>query len=225
VIDGGSSDGTAEIINKYSNKINYSVSESDKGIYDAMNKAVKHSNGDFVNYINAGDVFYKKDSLENMVKNVVDLSSIYFGRAKVVSDKSYWLYPSIKIKNYDLWLEKNLPNHQSILFPKSFYMYFFYDLRLKIVGDDDYKLFALESCDVKFVDQIFVEFSRDGVSSNHKSFSLFIQRVRESVIINLKHKRYVRLLIDPLKRLLTFFIHRFFGDQVFLKFIKKIKKL
>ena len=47
VIDGGSSDGSIDIINKYSNKITYWVSEKDKGIYDALNKGISKSTGEY----------------------------------------------------------------------------------------------------------------------------------------------------------------------------------
>ncbi len=225
VVDGNSIDGTINIVNKYKDEITHSISESDKGIYDAMNKGLSLSSGDFVNFLNAGNVIHQIDALEKIVIGISDFNSVYFARAKVTYGNLYWIYPNMKVDDYILWLEKNLPNHQTMFFPRPFYSSFFYDLRLKITGDDDYKLFALKTCDARFIDQVFVEFERDGISSNHKSPTLLFQRIKEGIIINLKHKRLVRLFSDPLKRLLTFFIHRLFGGKVFFKFIKKIKKL
>lgn len=66
VIDGGSTDGTVDIIRKYSDRITYWVSEPDGGIYEAMNKAVKHASGDYVNFMNAGDVFFDNCVLEEV---------------------------------------------------------------------------------------------------------------------------------------------------------------
>ena len=96
-------------------------------------------------------------------------------------------------------------------------------MRLKLTADDDYKLLAIKNYCTKFLDEIYVWFERDGVSSNHKSISLLLQRIRESVIINLKHKRYLRLFLDPPKRIVTFFIHNFFGGNFLFKFIRRIK--
>jgi glycosyltransferase involved in cell wall biosynthesis len=57
IIDGASTDGTANIIKKYSDKINVWVSEPDNGIYDAMNKGLDKAKGEWVNFMNAGDTF------------------------------------------------------------------------------------------------------------------------------------------------------------------------
>lgn len=66
VIDGGSVDGTVELINKYKDQLAYFISESDRGIYDAMNKGIDAASGDWLLFLNAGDVFYGKFSLSNI---------------------------------------------------------------------------------------------------------------------------------------------------------------
>ncbi len=69
VIDGGSSDRTVEIISKFQDKISYFLSESDSGIYDAMNKAIKVAKGDWINFMNCGDIFIN----DNVISSVVDI--------------------------------------------------------------------------------------------------------------------------------------------------------
>lgn len=66
IIDGGSTDGTVDIIHRYADRIAYWVSEPDKGIYDAMNKGIKVATGEWINFMNAGDYFYKEISIETI---------------------------------------------------------------------------------------------------------------------------------------------------------------
>ena len=66
IIDGASTDGTVDIVNKYRDKIACFVSEPDKGIYDAMNKAVKVAKGDWLFFINSDDVFINNECLQNV---------------------------------------------------------------------------------------------------------------------------------------------------------------
>ena len=64
VIDGGSNDGTAEIVKEYADQLSYWCSEKDDGIYDAMNKGIKRCTGDWINILNSGDLFATPHALE-----------------------------------------------------------------------------------------------------------------------------------------------------------------
>lgn len=66
VIDGGSTDGSADILREYDQKITYWVSEPDKGIYNAMNKGIAKATGDYLNFMNSGDCFYDNHVLEKV---------------------------------------------------------------------------------------------------------------------------------------------------------------
>lgn len=67
VIDGGSTDGTAEIIREYADRLAFWCSERDGGIYDAMNKGISHCSGDWISILNCGDLYGKETSLADMM--------------------------------------------------------------------------------------------------------------------------------------------------------------
>ena len=77
VIDGGSNDGTQEFIKNNSDKIKFWISESDNGIYDAMNKGLNHATGDYVWFINAGDEIYSKNTLSEIFYNEEKFDAYY----------------------------------------------------------------------------------------------------------------------------------------------------
>ena len=83
VIDGGSTDGSKELIVENSQYISYHVSEPDKGIYNAMNKGVLASHGEYLLFLNSGDFLYDKNVLERVVPLLKD-EDIYVGRINSV---------------------------------------------------------------------------------------------------------------------------------------------
>ncbi|MFW9270444.1 glycosyltransferase family 2 protein [Pseudomonas sp. NR3] len=70
IVDGASKDGTLELISEYEGRISKVISESDKGIYDAMNKGVQAATGDFVGILNSDDVFAGSDVIHNLVAHL-----------------------------------------------------------------------------------------------------------------------------------------------------------
>ena len=79
IIDGGSKDGTVDIIKKYADKIAYWVSEPDKGIYDAMNKGIAAATGDYINMMNSGDTFVNDKTVEKAVALFPEDADVIFG--------------------------------------------------------------------------------------------------------------------------------------------------
>jgi len=90
IIDGGSTDGTLDIIKKHEHAIDYWVSEKDEGIYDAMNKGIHLATGEWTNFMNCGDSFYEKISIMKIFCQY-DLSSV-----DIVYGNHQVLYPSCR---------------------------------------------------------------------------------------------------------------------------------
>jgi glycosyltransferase involved in cell wall biosynthesis len=81
IIDGGSTDGTLDIIQQYEKHIHYWISEPDKGLYDAMNKGLKAARGEYVWFMNAGDEIYHHSILDQLFGKVEPDADIYYGDA------------------------------------------------------------------------------------------------------------------------------------------------
>lgn len=94
IIDGGSKDGTVDVIKKYSDCITYWISEPDRGIYDAMNKGLNRATGDYINFMNAGDIFTSANVVEDVVKRISQKDDVIYGdSACAKSDGTTVLYP------------------------------------------------------------------------------------------------------------------------------------
>jgi glycosyltransferase involved in cell wall biosynthesis len=86
VIDGASTDGTLDVIKKYKSRISKLISESDKGIYDAMNKGLKLATGDYVLFMNSGDEIFANDTVAKIFATQAD-ADIYYGETEIINSK------------------------------------------------------------------------------------------------------------------------------------------
>ena len=105
VIDGCSTDGSAEVLKEYDAQISYWVSEPDGGIYQGMNKGIAKATGEYLNFMNSGDCFYSSEILEKV--------SSYFSDADFIVGKDYHFNNEIK------------KGHTSIQPPRTTMIHFF----------------------------------------------------------------------------------------------------
>ena len=94
IVDGGSTDGTLDIIQKYKEHIHTVVSEPDKGLYDAMNKGIKLATGDYICFLNAGDGLHEDDTLQQMVHSITgtELPDVLYGETEIVDSEGHVLH-------------------------------------------------------------------------------------------------------------------------------------
>ena len=112
IIDGGSTDGTIQLVNKYKEKISLILSERDNGIYDAMNKGILHAHGEWINFMNSGDCFNAGDVLTKIFSIKFD-DNIKF----IYSD--YYVKKKTKKKKYTASFENGVILHQSCIYKRS----------------------------------------------------------------------------------------------------------
>lgn len=96
LIDGLSTDGTLDIVNKYRGFIDVFISEKDNGIYDAMNKGLKYSTGDIIGFLNSDDIFFDNKVLTKIVSCFSNEIDCVFGDVLIVDE----LKTNSVIRNY-----------------------------------------------------------------------------------------------------------------------------
>lgn len=167
IIDGSSTDGTVDVINKYKDKIDFFVSEPDKGIYDAMNKAIIAATGEWINFMNAGDCFHNNYVLEYFKKyENRNIDIIYGSVVKVLPDIHYRFDP------YPLeMMEMCMPlPHQGTFIRTSFHKRHLFDTSYKSSGDYHFFYHAYFKYEAKFyqIDLIVADFDEsEGMSKNN----------------------------------------------------------
>jgi len=88
IIDGLSTDGTIGVIEKYSSKLDYWSSELDKGLYDAMNKGLQKATGDYICFLNSGDLFYDKYTVEKIFQSSDNqMVDVFYGDTVIIDEK------------------------------------------------------------------------------------------------------------------------------------------
>jgi putative colanic acid biosynthesis glycosyltransferase len=190
-----------------------------------MNKGLDRANGDFVNFMNAGDRFYDRDILNRVVSMIEDSISVYFGRAEVISEYSTWLHPAKNISNQDIdtWLKKEAPNHQALFFPKVFYINKRYNLEYTIFADADYKNRAKDYSGFKFIDLIICKFEFGGISSGFDSYKHVKTMMKEAWKMGIKD----RSIFHSFKRIIVYnikyILRKLLKEEIYLKIIKKIR--
>lgn len=94
IVDGKSTDGTMDIVNRYCEHIHTIVSEPDKGLYDAMNKGIDLATGDYLCFLNAGDELHEDDTLQLIVHSLngeKELPDVIYGETAIVDEEGHFL--------------------------------------------------------------------------------------------------------------------------------------
>ena len=179
VIDGGSNDGSVDIIKEYVNQcIMYDVlwvSEKDNGIYNAMNKGIRKATGEYIQFLNSGDWYAAPDVLERVAAELEKHNNpeMLFGTCIDIDDEGK-RYPQGKNIQYSLLqlYESSYP-HETSFFKRELFdtdKYGLFDESLRIVSDWKWFLEAIGVGQLKpiFVDVDVAFFDVHGISSTHK---------------------------------------------------------
>ena len=167
IVDGASTDGTLDIIQKYEAAVDYYVSEPDSGIYNAMNKGLSLATGNYILFLNADD-WYRKDAVELLLSNAVSSNAdVTYADAYIVNSEG------VLLRRLDSWLHDGLYTrgaplrHETMLVKADIYNKFGnYDESYYIIADYDFMITLYhESCSFSHVPQPLLYFRNNGISS------------------------------------------------------------
>jgi len=168
IIDGGSTDGTLEVIRQYESHLACWISEPDRGLYDAMNKGVSLSKGEWVYFLGADD--YLLDGFTSAAERLKDDTTVYYGDVyRPVMGRTY----DGRFSAYKLAC-RNIC-HQSIFYPRCVWEKFSYNLKYPVFADYDLNLrcFADNGLRFEYIPETIAVFSDEGGLSPTRTDSAF----------------------------------------------------
>ena len=175
IVDGASTDGTMQIVNKFKNGISKIISEPDQGIYDAMNKGVLASTGDFILFLNADDHLISESAIDTLVQSIKKESKlnadIFYGKVLIYNKDNGTgnIWKAAKVSKFSLF-RGSIPHPATIYTKGSFNKCGLFDTSYVIAGDYEWVVRAYLNNNLIFLPQniIVSVFNKGGISTNKK---------------------------------------------------------
>ena len=192
VVDGDSDDGTkTEIFNNDS--IDKFIIEKDKGIYDAMNKGVNISNGEWIIFLNSGDIFFDNDTLKK-INNVIEKEvDIIFGNSLIDNSKFIYKHEGNFINHETILMPFS---HQSVLTRKNLLMQNNFELNYKI--SSDFNFFLTQYIEKKKFKKInlYISITKSGGVSDKNRFIVYKENFKILKDKNLLYSNLPNILLS-----------------------------
>lgn len=221
IIDGGSKDGTVDLLRANQGKITYWISEPDRGIYNAWNKGLAEATGEWIYFLGADDYFWDARVLERMVEQLEKFPSnirVAYGQIMLLNADGVSLYPAgepwekIKVRFGKIMC---IP-HQSVMHRRSlFEQRGQFDESFRITGDYELLLRELKTADAAFVPGLIVTGMRQGgISSKPENALALLREARRAQRMHgqsLPSLIWLRVMLNAYIRLLLW---RVLGERV-----------
>lgn len=177
IVDGQSTDSTLELIQQYDNEKMRWVSEPDRGLYDAMNKAALMAEGDYLCFLNAGDTFYTPDSVERMMRSLEGEQppDILYGETAIVDETGNFLHMR-RLKTPDRLTWKSFRQgmvvcHQAFIVRRELFEP--YDLTYFFSSDFDWCIRMMQKAGrIHNTGLILINYLNEGMTTNNRKASL-----------------------------------------------------
>lgn len=175
IVDGGSTDGTLDIIRRFQGHIAHWLSEPDKGVYDAWNKGVDLATGRWIAFLGSDDVLYP-DAVENYILYIQQFPvhglDYVSSKVNLVDDDLKPLRTIGKPWKWKAFLKyNNLAHVGSFHHRRLFEKFGRYDYRYKIAGDYEFLMRSGRHLKAAFMDDVTVKMRTSGISDNIKALS------------------------------------------------------
>jgi len=214
IVDGGSTDGTLDIINKYKDKISKIISEKDRGIYDALNKGIKMATGDIIGILHSDDIYAYKDVIKDVVETFKkeNVDSVYgdlcyVSRNDINKVIRYWKAGKFNRNSFKYgWA----PPHPTFFVKKEVYLkYGIFDLSYEISADYELMVRFLYKHQISsaYIPKVLVKM-RVGGKSSKNLFTSIKRRMEDYKIIKQHQLGGFKVLIFKNLRKLPQFIQR-----------------
>ena len=214
IIDGNSSDGTVEVLHEYASQINVIVSETDNGIYDAMNKGLKLATGDVIGILNSDDIYANYSILSEVMNHFnrdSSLDILYGDLVYVKQDNVSQIVRTWKsIPYYSCFFEKgNVPPHPSLFLTSKVYsLAGYFNLEYRLASDYEFmlRIFKKFNFKSKYIPTLIVKMRLGGVTNTN--FKNILDGNKEIYNAWIENSFSFPLLLMPLrliKRISQFF--------------------
>ena len=191
VIDGASTDGTVDVVTRYQDKISVFISESDKGIYDALNKGIELATGDVIAILHSDDIYCNEFVVSDMVGKMTSSNAEFcFSDMVVINCQLDKVLRYYRANYFSRWMFRIgwMPPHPTCFIKKSLFDEFgMYSTDYKIAGDFDLlvRFFYGRKIRWSYLDQITIKMSAGGVSnSGWQSKRLIFNEISRSLKSN-----------------------------------------
>ncbi len=173
VIDGGSSDGSIEVLNKYNEHITYWISEPDGGIYQGMNKGISKAKGEYLNFMNSGDCFYDTLVLQDIANMHLDQDIIIGQDYHFNPQKQKGFATILPTRTSMITLFMQALPHQSTFYKRLLFSNSLYDESLKLVADHKFNIqkICVDNCQVIYINRIVCLRESGGLSDSNQGLS------------------------------------------------------
>jgi glycosyltransferase involved in cell wall biosynthesis len=220
ILDGNSSDGTSEVILRNKNsKIHY-IRKKDKNLYDAINKGILKSSGDYILLIHSGDFFYENNTLNMINKFLQNKEDFIYGNLKFYKNfsiKRIWKIGKKKINKFNSFI---LP-HPTLVVNKKIVKKIKYNTSYSIRSDADYiiKLLKIKNLKFNYINKYLIFMLSGGISSSYKNL---LKKMIEDLKIYYKHFNLFGIILYFFK--ITSKLETFFFINKNKKNLKKLLK-